>query len=192
MATRTGRDDLSYQPTTPAGENYHFLSRALGQSVPIAQIVDLNVFDVVSVGNIHFGLGLAIFRLRSRAIGLEDASVFNEVLRCQYGGLYRADWRDVDMLNTLLGLELRIDLRRGRSCGKSPKRVSNARLSGIANKSFQHLPAAAAGSGLLEDSLVGLRGSRLNGLRVRTESDCRADGDRERRSKRERRGSGSV
>lgn len=57
-------------------------------------------------------------------------------------------------------------------------------------------PAAAAGStadGFAGVSAPGLRLSgRLNGLRVRADSDCLLDGDRERRSKRERRGSGSV
>lgn len=57
------------------------------------------------------------------------------------------------------------------------------------------LPAAAAGSAepdFLAESVAGLPGSRLNGLRVRV-SDRRDGGDRERRSKRDgRRGSGSV
>jgi hypothetical protein len=57
-----------------------------------------------------------------------------------------------------------------------------------------NLPAAAAGSSeaFAGPSPAGLRGSRLKGLRVRVDSDCLADGDRERRSNRERRGSGSV
>lgn len=58
-----------------------------------------------------------------------------------------------------------------------------------------NLPAAAAGSteAFTGASPAGLRGSRLSGLRVRVDSDCLADGDRERRSNRERRGgSGSV
>lgn len=57
-----------------------------------------------------------------------------------------------------------------------------------------HIPAAAAGSEAtgLGASPAGL--SRLSGLRVRADSDCLSDGDRDRpRSNRERRGgSGSV
>lgn len=57
------------------------------------------------------------------------------------------------------------------------------------------IPAAAAGSAEVDfrvESVVGLPGSRLRGLRVRV-SDCRDGGDRERRSKRDgRRDSGSV
>lgn len=40
--------------------NYHFLCRALGQGISVAQIVDLNIFDVVSVRDIDFGVGLAV------------------------------------------------------------------------------------------------------------------------------------
>lgn len=32
---------------------YHFLCRAFGQRVSIAQIVDFNVFDIVTISNIH-------------------------------------------------------------------------------------------------------------------------------------------
>src|SRR5438034_4558945 len=46
-------------------------------------------------------------------------------------------------------------------------------------------PAAAAGSGaagFLLSSMPGLCGSRLNGLRSRADSECRVEGERERRS----------
>ena len=38
---------------------YHLLYRAFGQSVLIAQIVDLNVLDVVAIGNIDFPIHFA-------------------------------------------------------------------------------------------------------------------------------------
>lgn len=94
------------------------------------------------------------------------------------------------MLNTLLCLQLSIDLGRGGSC------ISQSAQNFIpkyAKTAF--LPAAAAGSPVdfFPVSAPGLPGSRLRGLRVRVVSDCRDEGDRERRSKRDgRRGSGSV
>jgi hypothetical protein len=60
------------------GNNYHLLSRSLGQGVPIAQIVDLNVLDVVSICDVNFGIQLrcALGRwglgILCRAVGLFD------------------------------------------------------------------------------------------------------------------------
>lgn len=40
------------------GDNYHLLSRPLRQGVAIAQVIDLNVLDVVSICDIDFGIQL--------------------------------------------------------------------------------------------------------------------------------------
>lgn len=48
------------------------MCRALRQGVSVTQIVDLNVFDVVSVRNVDFGVGFAVcVRMRSGAISLK-------------------------------------------------------------------------------------------------------------------------
>lgn len=98
------------------------------------------------------------------------------------------------MLNAFLCLQLSIDLRCSGSYSRKEQRalaVQNALQTQFTTSS---LPAAAAGSteAFAGASPAGLRGSRLSGLRVRVDSDCLADGDRERRSNRERRDSGSV
>lgn len=110
---------------------------------------------------------------------------------------HRTDRRNIDMLNTLLCLQLSVDLGRCGSCilsGCQPP-ISHPTISSDA-RGRAVIPAAAAGSAppdFFAGSALGLRGSRLRGLRVRVASDCRDEGDRERRSKREaRRGSGSV
>lgn len=38
------------------GYNYHLLSRSLRQGVAIAQIIDLNVLNVVSICDVDFGV----------------------------------------------------------------------------------------------------------------------------------------
>lgn len=35
---------------------YHLLSRPLGQEVSVAEVVDFDVLDVVSVGNVHLAI----------------------------------------------------------------------------------------------------------------------------------------
>lgn len=37
---------------------YHLLSRALGEGVTVAQVIDLDIFDVVSVGDVNFVIRL--------------------------------------------------------------------------------------------------------------------------------------
>lgn len=60
------------------GDYYHLLSRSLRQSVAIAQIVDLNIFDVVSICDIDFGvqfrgaLGGGRLGILCRVVGLSD------------------------------------------------------------------------------------------------------------------------
>lgn len=111
-----------------------------------------------------------------------------------FGMIYRADWWYVDMLNALLCLQLSIDLRGGGGCSRKDQQVLAMQNLFVARNLAPDLPAAAAGSTAVfaGASPAGLRGSRLSGLRVRVDSDCLAEGDRERRSNRERRGSGSV
>jgi hypothetical protein len=38
------------------GDIYHLLSRSLRQGVAIAQIIDLNVLNVVTIRNVDFGI----------------------------------------------------------------------------------------------------------------------------------------
>jgi hypothetical protein len=38
------------------GHNYHFLGRSLGQGVAIAQIIDFNVFNVITVRDVNLGV----------------------------------------------------------------------------------------------------------------------------------------
>lgn len=37
---------------------YHLLCRAFGQCVPISQIIDLNVFDVVAICDVHIAIDI--------------------------------------------------------------------------------------------------------------------------------------
>lgn len=84
------------------------------------------------------------------------------------------------MLNTAFRLESGVDSGSGRSCSSSedsPKPPWQARI-----------PAAVAASlpELFFDSVCGLESAPFgSGLRLLLESECLADGDRERRSKRE-------
>lgn len=100
------------------------------------------------------------------------------------------------MLNSLFGLQLGVDLSRSGSYNVSNHRqysrehTLSRRIQGV-----PIIPAAVAGSeaGVFGVPALGLRASRLRGLRVRVASDCREEGERERRSNREgRRGSDSV
>lgn len=43
---------------------YHLLSRAFRQSVSIAEIVDLDIFDIVSIRNVHITVDVACTRAR--------------------------------------------------------------------------------------------------------------------------------
>lgn len=102
------------------------------------------------------------------------------------------------MLNALFRLQLGVDLCRSGSCVYDSNVSSAATQVPCAIDSCHYpegtnVPAAAAGSVFFAGSALGLRGSRLRGLRARVDSDCRDEGDRERRSKRDgRRTSGSV
>lgn len=92
------------------------------------------------------------------------------------------------MLDSFLSLQLGIDFGGGSSYFSNQLRAT---IHFPKTKQAQNIPAAATGSALL--LAPGLRGSRLSGLRVRVASDCREEGDRERRSNRDwRRGSGVV
>lgn len=60
------------------GSNYHLLSRTLRQGIAIAQIIDLNVLDVVSIRDVDFGiqlrcaLGGGRLGILCRVVGLFD------------------------------------------------------------------------------------------------------------------------
>lgn len=79
---------------------YHFLCGALGQEVSVAQVVDFDVLDVVTIRDVHVAVDLVRGCCRARGAAR--------------GGL-GADWRDVDMLDALARLELSIDLGSGGS-----------------------------------------------------------------------------
>lgn len=92
------------------------------------------------------------------------------------------------MLDSFFSLQLGVDFG---GSGSYYSAVSCILLYIPRPKEGLDVPAAATGSALLP--APGLRGSRLSGLRVRVVSDCRDEGDRERRSNRDcRRGSGVV
>lgn len=61
------------------GDNYHLLSRPLRQGVAIAQIIDLNVLDVVSICDVDFGvqsccaLGGGRLGILCRVVGLSHS-----------------------------------------------------------------------------------------------------------------------
>jgi hypothetical protein len=40
--------------------NYHLLRRSFGQCVAIAQVIDLNVLNIIPVGNVYFGVEFRI------------------------------------------------------------------------------------------------------------------------------------
>lgn len=41
---------------------YHLLSRAFGQCVSIAEVVDLNILDIIAIGDIHVSIDVACTR----------------------------------------------------------------------------------------------------------------------------------
>lgn len=92
------------------------------------------------------------------------------------------------MLYAFSCLQICIDLRSRRSWD------GTCQLLPILEGCCACLPAAAAGSsdGFLASEAFGLWLLLPIGLRLTLGADCLADGDLERRSKRERRGSGSV
>lgn len=97
--------DLGYQCSNKG--IYHFLCRPLGEEVAVPQIVDLDILDVVAIGNVHLGAYLGL----SAAAGGRGRSGLRWRSRGQ-GGL---DGRDVDMLNSPSLLQLRVDPGR---CGR--------------------------------------------------------------------------
>jgi len=163
------------------GVNYHFLRRALCEEISVAQVVDLDVLDVVAVRDVHLPVDRA-------GAGAGRGLVV--------GGCARPHRGDIDMLDTLAGLELRVDPGSGGSWGQksaSGARPAAQRDAGSGAKTANS-PAAAAGSTGGDLESVGSSRGFERGLRSRSrpESGLRAGGERERRSKRERRGSGSV
>lgn len=50
--------------------NYHLLGGTLGQCVAVAQVIDFNVFDVIAVSNIDFGIQLLSVRGGGRRSGI--------------------------------------------------------------------------------------------------------------------------
>ena len=83
---------------------YHLLRRAFGQCITVAEIVDLNVLDIIPVVHVH----LTVYMCSA----IVCSSISDGWWGRSRGGLDRTlDWRDIDMLNALLGLNLRVDSR---------------------------------------------------------------------------------
>ena len=96
-----------FVPCSPVTSTYRLLCLSLHEHVAVSQVVDLDVLNVVTVRDIHLaGRARCTFAcFRSRRAGLGGAIV--------HGAL---DGRNVDVLDALAGLELRVDLRGGSSC----------------------------------------------------------------------------
>lgn len=98
---------VSIVPCDPVTFTYRLLRLCLHEHVAVPQVVDLNVLYVVAVRHIHLAgrAGRTFAGFRSRRAGLGGAIV--------HGAL---DGRNVDVLDGLAGLELRVDLGGGSSC----------------------------------------------------------------------------
>lgn len=148
---------------------YHLLSRPLGQEISVTKVVDFNVFDEVAVGDVHLSID------RVGRVGRLGTTCRRS------GGLDRGN---VDMLNALFRLELRVDSR-GRGSYES---ISHSFYS---QSEEQPVPAAAAAS--TGDFFGSVAWSLGRGLRSLADSERLPGGDLERRSNLEAlRGSGSV
>ncbi len=98
---------VSIVPYDPVTSTYRLLRLSLHEHVAVSQVVDLDVLYVVAVRHIHLAgrTRRAFACFGSRRAGLGGAIV--------HGAL---DGRNVDVLDALAGLELRVDFRGGRSC----------------------------------------------------------------------------
>lgn len=101
--------------------NYRLLSPAIGQGVAVAQVIDLDVFDVVTLRNIDFlGRALAVAGRcgsHSGALGLR-LQVRIVPLKIQSKDVYRTDWRNINVLNAFPSLQLSVDLGGRGSCSR--------------------------------------------------------------------------
>jgi hypothetical protein len=112
-------------------EIYHFLSRALGERVAVAQIVDLDVANVITILGVNVGVQTSGSRglcsTSGRAFGLRMTSQRWIGIGIGRGLVwaYRTDWGNVYVLDTLASLDLCIDF--GGSSGGSSSRISRGR-----------------------------------------------------------------
>jgi hypothetical protein len=90
---------------------YHLLSRTFSQCITISQIIDFDVFDIIAVCDIHLTIDSACAVTSSS--GSRGRGFPN-------GAFGRTNRRDIDVLNALLRLDLRINLRGGGSCSIIP------------------------------------------------------------------------
>lgn len=81
---------------------------AVRENVPVVQVIDLDVLDVVAVYDVHLAIDGAAF------LGLGRGRS-----RRRPGARRGFDRRNVDMLNALLRLELGVYPRGGRGCTTS-------------------------------------------------------------------------
>ena len=177
------------------GNIYHLLSRAFCQGVAIAQIVDLDILDVVTIGNVDVAVESRRLFVGGRGRGL----------RGRYGRRRLQNYYETEQSEILRELT---DWTGGTSTCWMPLRACKSAFILAAAAASDHsamhpnllrvrtnIPAAAAGSrGVPRLSLVvGLLLSLPSGLRLRRDSWCREEGDLERLSNRDAlRGSGSV
>lgn len=112
-------------------EIYHFLSRALGEGVAVAQIVDLDVADEITILGVDVGVQASgagrLVSSTGRTFGLRMTSQHWKRVGVGKGvvSAYRTDWWNVDVLDALASLDLCIDLGGGSSCCSS--RISRGR-----------------------------------------------------------------
>ena len=85
---------------------YHFLSGTLGEEITVAQVVDLDILDVVSIVHIHL-------TVQRRCRGGVSAGGRGRIAR---GRARRLDRWNIDVLYPFARLELGIDSSRGRRC----------------------------------------------------------------------------
>jgi len=117
---------------------YHFLSRAFGQRVTVAQVIDLDITDVVSILSVDVGIERGRAGRRgfgtTRALGLGRDRVSASACERSEARMssYRADWRDINVLDTLSGLYLGIYFcGRGSSSGCGILDIAGRGASGI-------------------------------------------------------------
>lgn len=159
---------------------YHFLRGALCDDVAVTEVVDLDVLDVVAIGDVHLAV-----ESRSRRGAVSAGRGGGRLRRrgCR-GGLDRGH---IDMLDALARLELSVDPSSGSSC--QGVRCGEDKGGWSWDVVGVCVPAAAAAS------TAGFFGSAppspASGLRSRV-SERRLGGERDRLSNRDFLGSGSV
>ena len=90
-----------YQWSIDTRSIYHLLCRTFGQCVAVAQVIDLDISNVVAICNVHLTID------QTRAVACTRATWSGRLGGGRAQG--RSNRGNVDMLDTLLGLNLGID-----------------------------------------------------------------------------------